>query len=124
MTLDEAPDYAYWRKQFRALVLDLPEDPDYDHSDRTEPFVGCAKSGSPSLNHDGCRPIISSSPDSEWSDYSDDDFFPPQSWPCAISVHDDDLIGDEGILVREVERIVDPPHMAWPYTERPEVMIV
>lgn len=124
MSFDEAPDYAYWRKQFRALVLDLPEDPDYDHWDRTAPFVGDVKSELPLLQNDSFRPIKSSSPDSEWSDYSDDDFFPPQSWPGASSVHEDDLIGDEGSLVREVERIVDPPYMAWPYTERLEVMIV
>lgn len=124
MTFDEAPYYAYWRTRFRALIPDLQENPDYDHSDRTAPFVGYAKSGSPSLQNDGGRPIISSSPDSEWSDYSDDDFFPPQSWPGASSVHEADLIGNEEYLVREVERIVDPPYMAWPYTERQEVMVV
>lgn len=32
MAFNEAPDYAYWRRQFRAVVPDLLENADYDRA--------------------------------------------------------------------------------------------
>lgn len=99
LSFEEAPDYARWKDELRALVPeDLPDNAVYVPGDRSEPRVGKPRT-EPIVTvpeHDGKDIDEFSDAEDEGSlPDSDDRWVPTSSWAEPYSIRDVDLVGDE-----------------------------
>ncbi|KAL1716734.1 kinase-like domain-containing protein [Schizophyllum commune] len=114
LAFDEEPDYAGWRRQFKAVAPDLPEPPLYSYSD-TSPRVGQSHWRPEEISELAQFQRPPKSVVKEVSG-SDDDWVATSSWPQPLDVPDEDLLGDEREMVNQhLEKIEDVPGMARPW---------
>lgn len=121
LPFEEAPDYARWKRDLRALVPEgLSDDALYEPEHNGEPKVG--KPGVEDIKPleiteaDVAKPL--SEDDEDSLPDSDDNWFPTSSWPPPHIIKNVDLIGDEeGVVKDRLERIEEPPTMEHPWLE-------
>ncbi|KAL1702183.1 kinase-like domain-containing protein [Schizophyllum commune] len=114
LAFDEEPDYAGWRRQFKAVAPDLPEPPLYSYSD-TSPRVGQSHWRPEEISELAQFQRPPKSVVKEVSG-SDDDWVATSSWPAPLDVPDEDLLGNERKVVdQHLETIDDVPGMARPW---------
>ncbi|TFK80478.1 kinase-like protein [Polyporus arcularius HHB13444] len=102
LAYSEEPDYARWRHRFRYLVPELPDDPLYEAADCSGPTLVANGENLPRGPGD---PMTSGS----WPDPSGSggDWIPTSTWDPAVPLEEDELLGDESMIVTERIDVID-----------------